>query len=75
MYIEDPRITAQRNVIALLDEYRKRTGHGYRYVAHGAKMRETTLCDIRRGLACPGLDTIWKLAQFWQIPVEVFFRR
>lgn len=75
MYIEDPRITAQRNVVKLLNEYRKRTGKGYRYVAHECKMRETTLCEIRRGIAYPGLDTIWKLAQFWQIPTEVFFRR
>ena len=75
MYIENPRITAQRNVVKLLDEYRRRTGKGYRYVARQCQMRETTLCNIRRGLACPGLDTIWKLAQFWGIPTEVFFRR
>jgi len=75
MYIEDPRITVQRNTVALLNEYRKRTGHGYRYVAEQCKMRETTLCEIRRGMRVPGYETVWRLAQFWQIPVEVFFRR
>jgi len=75
MYIEDPRITVMRNIRTIFDEYRKQTGHGYRYIAEGCKMRKSTMRDLRLGKQAPTYETLWKLAQFFELPVEYFFRR
>ena len=74
-YVEHPAVTLRRNVVKLMDEYKRQTGYGTRRLAERAGLTRTALLDFKTGRRTPNYDSVWKLATAMEIPVEWFFRR
>ena len=75
IYVEHPSITLHRNVVKLMDEYRRQTGYGARRLAERSGLTRRALQDFRTGRRTPNYDSLQKLASAMEIPVEMFFRR
>ena len=43
-------------------------------VAAGSKLSKTFICQIENGQSCPSAETLWRLSQFFVVPIGYFFR-
>lgn len=74
MYVENPRITFRRNFTKLLASYKEATGYGLRRFAKRCGMTDTMIYDFRTGRRYPSPESMQRLAEAFELPVEVFFR-
>lgn len=75
MYIEDPRITFRRNLRRILDAYREQTGYGLPRLSKMSGIGRTSFHDYLTGRRFPSPEGLRRLAELFELPVEVFFRR
>lgn len=77
MYIEDPKITYSRNLNRITELYREvnhcSKGEFYRRLKR-AGINSMTFDYYLRGWRWPDPDKMKKVAEFFELPVELFFR-
>jgi len=45
-----------------------------RQVADGAGLSPTFVCDLENGRMSPGAETLWRLSQYFEVPIGYWFK-
>lgn len=74
MYVEPAEVTFVRNFNRMLKKW-KAEGHTYRELMSRAGLSYTVFYNYRVGRRTPSLQSISRMAEVFNIPTEMFFRR
>lgn len=74
-YVENPRITFQRNFLRLLKMWCATTGLSMNEFGRRIGVCSAQLHYYKTGERAPSFDALGRMAEVMGVPVEMFFRR